>query len=438
MKPQYLITKLEEVSGRNEKKDLIRNHLNCGFTEFFEGAKLALDSAVTFGVKKVPSATQDTGDLSWGDFLQLVNKLANREITGNAAQSAINHAINQSNTDQWNNWYRRILIKDLRCGVDLKTINAVLKEENNSELLIPVFGLQLAEDSAKFENKMRGQKLIQTKLDGVRVFTLLKPNGAVTILSRSGKELVNFTNIESQLSKVAYTLDEPMVLDGEVMSKSFQDLMKQVNRKSNVKTDDAVLNLFDMLPYSEFVNGKSKLSQLDRLVQLDSWFSLVDSELPNVNVIGWEKVDLDTEHGKNRLKEINKNAIEAKYEGIMIKDPDAIYEVKRSTSWLKMKPFIEVTLEVVDVVEGEGEFVGMLGALVCRGFDMDKQIQSNCGSGFSVKERIEIWEKRHNVKGMFVEIKADCITQREDVSDVWSLRFPRFKTFRGFDKGEKI
>ena len=31
----------------------------------------------------------------------------------------------------------------------------------------------------------------------------------------------------------------------------------------------------------------------------------------------------------------------------MIKDPDSFYECKRSTTWLKLKPVIEVSLEVI-------------------------------------------------------------------------------------------
>jgi len=38
--------------------------------------------------------------------------------------------------------------------------------------------------------------------------------------------------------------------------------------------------------------------------------------------------------------------------------------------------------------------------------------------------------------GMIAEVRADAITQNQDGS--YSLRFPRFKTFRGFAEGEKI
>jgi DNA ligase-1 len=35
-----------------------------------------------------------------------------------------------------------------------------------------------------------------------------------------------------------------------------------------------------------------------------------------------------------------------------------------------------------------------------------------------------------------VEVRADAVTQNQDGS--YSLRFPRFKSFRGFTTGEKL
>jgi DNA ligase-1 len=120
----------------------------------------------------------------------------------------------------------------------------------------------------------------------------------------------------------------------------------------------------------------------------------------------------------------------------MIKDPYAVYECKRTTSWLKQKPFIEVSLEVVDIEEGTGKNVGRLGALVCEGEDDGRVIRVNVGSGFSDALRDAIYSAKTSVVGHKVEVRADAVTQNQDGS--FSLRFPRFKTFRGFEIGEKL
>jgi len=160
--------------------------------------------------------------------------------------------------------------------------------------------------------------------------------------------------------------------------------------------------------------------------------------MPNVTVVGQEQVDLDSAQGQARFKEINQEAIDGGYEGIMIKDPLAVYECKRSTSWLKLKPYIEVSLTVIAVEEGTGRNQGKLGALICEGEDDGKRIKVNVGSGFSDSNRDDYWVARQQVVGQIVEVRADAATKSQDSEEVWSLRFPRFLQFRGFVPGEKL
>ena len=158
--------------------------------------------------------------------------------------------------------------------------------------------------------------------------------------------------------------------------------------------------------------------------------------MPNVSILGQELVDLDTNQGRIRFKEINATAIAGGYEGIMIKDLNAVYECKRNVAWLKQKPFIEVSLTVVGTEEGTGKNVGRLGALIVEGIDDGKLIRTNVGSGLTDVERNNFWLARNGINGKIVEVRADAVTQNQDGS--YSLRFPRFKCFRGFEAGEKI
>jgi DNA ligase-1 len=283
-----------------------------------------------------------------------------------------------------------------------------------------------------------GKKLIEVKLDGVRVITIVRCDGRVDMFSRNGKELVNFPQIAEQISNVVKSDPPPydLVLDGEVMSSSFQDLMKQVHRKSDVQSEDAILNLFDVIPLEDFEKGVWDRKQSDRSDMVYYWHKKHKDALPNVAVVGHELVDLNTDEGQKRFKEINAQAIVGGYEGIMIKDPEAGYECKRSVAWLKLKPFIEVSLEVTGVEEGTGKNVGKLGALICEGTDDGKAIRVNVGSGFTDANRDEYWSDRTGLLGNIVEVRADAITQNQD--GTYSLRFPRFKGFRGFQAGEKI
>jgi DNA ligase-1 len=301
-----------------------------------------------------------------------------------------------------------------------------------------VFSCQLAHDSANHESKVQGERLIEVKLDGVRVITIVYPNGHVDQYSRNGKELVNFPHIKEQLAKTAGAFAEPVILDGEIMSASFQDLMKMVHRKSDVDANDAVLNLFDIITLKEFQAGVGVHRQIDRSVTLAAWYNQLADSLPNVTIVGQERVDLRTPAGQARFRQINQEAIDGGYEGIMIKDLEAVYECKRSVAWLKLKPYIEVSLTVIAVEEGTGRNLGKLGALICEGEDDGKRIKVNVGSGFTDVHRDTYWASRSELVGQIVEVRADAATKSQDSEATWSLRFPRFLRFRGFDAGEKL
>ena len=437
-KPWQVISDLEKHSSRINKEQIVEAQARAGNDEFFEGARFALDCMVTFGVKQVPEKTDADGPgLDWDSFTLIMTGFVNRAFTGNLAKETLANMMKQATKAQWNGWYRRILIKDLRCGVSEKTINKVVEKEW-PDYTVPVFSCQLAHDSANHEGKVSGKKLIEVKLDGVRVLTIVHPDGRVDQFSRNGKELVNFPHIKEQFAQVAREggISQPTVFDGEVMSSSFQDLMKHVHRKSDAKTDDATLNLFDIIPLEDFEKGVCKTPQSKRSMLLEVWYSMWDNIIPNITVVGQSLVDLDTEAGQKQYRAINARAIAGGYEGIMIKDPDAIYQCKRSVAWLKLKPFIEVSLEVVAVEEGTGRNVGKLGAIVCEGIDDGKNIRVNVGSGFADSDRDDFWNSRDEVIGQVVEVRADAITQNQD--GTYSLRFPRFLRFRGFVAHEKI
>jgi DNA ligase-1 len=434
--PWQVIKDLELHNLRTNKEQIIDAQVQASNAEFFAGCRLALDAMITFGVKQVNIKTGNGIGLSWNGFNAVAMALANRQLTGHAAQVAIADIRNRATEEQWNLWYRRILIKDLRCGVSEKTINKVAEKANAKDYVIPVFTCQLAHDSANHESKVTGEKLIEVKLDGVRVVAIVYPTGTVSLFSRNGKSLDNFPLVERQLAKHAKFFAEPVVLDGEIMSASFQDLMKQVHRKSDAQADDAVLNLFDIITLREFQAGIGEHRQIDRSVSLAAWYNQCADHMPNVTIVGQELVDLSMPSGQSRFKQINSDAVAGGYEGIMIKDPNAVYECKRSVAWLKLKPFIEVSLEVTDVEEGTGRNEGRLGALVCSGEDDGRRIVVNCGSGFTDDHRREYWGHRDQLVGQVVEVRADAVTQNQD--GTYSLRFPRFLRFRGFEVGEKL
>jgi DNA ligase-1 len=441
-----IIKELEADNSRLVKEAILKREADAGNTTLFDGIRIALNPFVTFGVRKVPiHGGPDGQGLPIDAFNELTNLLYNRLLTGNDARDAIELAMSAATQDEWNYWYRRILTKDLRCGVSEKTVNKVLK--GTSIPPVPIFECALANDGAKQEKKIKGIKILEPKLDGVRCLTIIdQETRTVTQYTRNGKLLENFSHITNALAHFIDDFGRSYVIDSEVVSKSFQDLMKQVHRKDDVQATDAKLAAFDIIPLSEFRAGKGTMGQKRRSKLLKSFehvfakastFSGITGNCI-VEVVPQKEVDLDSLVGQLEFKQFNIDAIDAGYEGIMVKDPGAIYECKRTDSWLKIKPVITVDLTIVAVEEGTGKNLGKLGALVCEGTDQGKFIKVNVGSGLTDDQRDEIWTNQSSILGQVVEIKADCITQNQDAENTYSLRFPRFERFRGFIAGDKI
>jgi len=427
-KPWKIIQELESDNSRLKKESIIRRESDAENIRFFNGVGAALDGFRTFGVQKVPVAETDGRGITQTEFDDILKQLEERTLTGNDMRDTIERLCLMSTKEEWNDWYRRILIKDLRCGVTHKTIN------KHSTMKVPVFDCMLADDSKKHEKKMTGEVYVEPKLDGVRVITICDVDkDEVKMFSRNGKELNNFPKILEQFDDMLDQMSESMVFDGEVMSDDFQTLMREIHRKGGAKTDDAILNVFDCLPLEEFKEGASPNNIKTRKILLDQF-----NFGPNISKVEFVKMDLDDDDGQKQFADYNKLCIDKGFEGIMVKPIKGIYECKRSSLWLKVKPFIEVSLTVVATEEGTGRNVGKLGALIVEGKDDGKFIKTNVGSGLSDADREEFWTAKDKLIGQVVEVRADAITQNQNTTDEWSLRFPRFLRFRGFDRGEKL
>jgi DNA ligase-1 len=427
-KPWKIIQELEADNSRLKKESIIRRESDAENIRFFNGVGAALDGFRTFGVQKVPTSKKDGTGITQTEFDDVLRQLESRTLTGNEMRDTIQDLCDRSNMEEWNDWYRRILIKDLRCGVTHKTVN------KHSTMKVPVFECMLADDSKKHEKKMTGEVYVEPKLDGVRVITICDVDkDEVKMFSRNGKELLNFPRILEQFDSMLDQMSESMVFDGEVMSDDFQTLMREIHRKGGAKTDDAVLNLFDCMPLEYFKEGSYPYALNTRKELLQSF-----QYGPNISIVEFVAMDLDDDDGQKQFADYNRLCIDKGFEGIMVKPITGIYECKRSALWLKVKPFIEVSLKVVDTEEGTGRNVGKLGALIVEGKDMDKFIKTNVGSGLTDTDRETFWKAKDKLIGQIVEVRADAITQNQDTKDEWSLRFPRFLRFRGFEPGEKL
>jgi DNA ligase-1 len=438
------IRDLESSDSRLHKESVIEKALiaaKLGSADaqcFLFNCYQAYNPFYVFGVRQVPETQGLEGRANpWTRFWAMLEDLRTRGITGGRARDAIKEMSEQFDSEEWNGLARRVIIKDLRCGISEKTLNKVL---GKTDWKIPVFTCQLAQDSSDQQQKLKGIKRLEVKLDGVRVIAVVQ-GATCTLYSRNGKIFENFPQIAEAVedARKAFQYGRGtggnFVLDGEIVGESFQKLMKQAHRKSDAKTDGMVYHVFDILPLDALEEGHWNVKQQARL----EWLESAKSTLPEdgcVQIMPGMNVDLDTAEGHDVMRRFAEASVEQGYEGIMIKELGAPYICKRSDSWMKWKPTITVDLTIVGFEEGTGRNAGRLGAIIYEGVDNDRNIRVNVGTGYSDSDRDEFWAARDRLLGVIGEVEADAVTQNQD--GTYSLRFPRHKRFRGFEPGEKL
>jgi DNA ligase-1 len=456
--PVEIIHQLEATASKKEKEQIVRNAWDAGCVEFFEGAQLCYDKLISFGTATLPMAgvNHDTLDVPWGTFLGLTQGLRTRQIAGTSTDGkrVLQEFANACPPLRWNYWYRRILLKDLSCGITEGTINRVLKTCGAAAkpYMVPVFGVQRAESGDGTNKKLlKGKMFIDLKCDGARLATFLeRENPEVLQYTRSGKPNTNFNKITQALAQIRPFLTGDIVLDGEIMSDSFNNLMTMVNRKSFVDTSDAFLAVFDVVGLKEFKAGYDPTPQNVRHENLMKLQLLFDEYCDGkVIVLEKKEVDFDTPEGWAILEEMKAMAAEVvdeetgrtRFEGVMAKKLDGVYEGKKCKHWLKIKPWIEVDLTVVGYTKGDvnGKRAGKIGGFLCEGLDEDTGwfITTECGGGLTDEMIDDLTAHPENGLGQIITIRAKEITTNRDGSH--SLREPRFIKFRSIDgtPGEK-
>ena len=444
------IHKLNESNSKLHKQDVLTQALEAATLgsdnadTFLKLAGMCYNPYVTFGVRKISDNQESDREYAnpYPEFIELLEQLKERKLTGNDAIDAVAKMSLQFSSDEWNNFCAPVIRRDLRAGFSVATINKVCKK---TDYEVPVFKCQLATNS-EGRPEMSGTKRLEPKLDGVRVLMVVSfepgmydhPEPVATCYSRNGKIFENFTHIEDQVTNNVQSIiallgseigncTKGFVFDGEVVGASFNELMKQARRKTDAKADDTVFHVFDVMPLADFQRGHCNAQFRKRITAMNNLRPLLEN-LSSVETMSHIIVDLDTDEGKQQIKTYSNDMVNAGFEGIMIKDLEAPYECKRNLFWMKWKPTITVDLQVIDIEEGTGRNKSRLGALVCQGTDDGKLINVNVGSGFSDDQRAEFYSNQFDVIGETVEVLCDAVSQNQDGS--YSLRFPRFVRFR--------
>lgn len=421
-----VLEELESVGGRLAKEDILDSHVSNDLLKRFFVA--ALDPYVDYGVRKFkkPEAAVNgiADDTVVTSFLELLEKFAVRELTGNAAKDEISGRFFHMTKVQ-QKWCERLLLKNLRCGVQDSTINKTWPN------LIVGFEVALAKTLSTSHDKTLGIQIldevnypvrIEPKLDGLRCIAI-KSNGEVTMFTRNGTPLDTLPTVKAALENSPF---DNIVLDGEAMGADWNESASVLMSKKTKKDDkNIVYNVFDCVLLQDWRTQTCDEPYEKRLMRL---LNTVIVGVPNAPI---KLVPGKTVENEEQLMKFYSETMGHGFEGIMLKDLKAPYRFKRSDAILKMKPV--VTYEGV-VVGNYGGRVGTKREGMFGGFEivLPNGIVTRLGGGFNDALRAEIdlaGPDTFNKRIVEIEGQPDPMT-KDGLTVDGKVRFPVFMRFR--------
>lgn len=423
--------KIQNTSGSNDKKTILKDNLNDVIKLIFED---------TYGPQKyyikkfVPNG--DVGhlfiDLDYGVFHCMLLDLASRRVTGDAAYKKLQEtvALYESYSQEI---LCRIIDRNLKIGISWDNYLSVIgQKESKFEV-----ALAMNLDKVKGINPIDGTYYISRKLDGCRCICYVSKvfsDTWVEFKSRQNKTITTLDNLVEPIKEFTKNFGPgEYVLDGEVCimdengNEDFQGLMKEVTRKDHT-IEKPRYNVFDVLTRSEFDGETESPNFTDRLNMMR------DLLTPNKNVVLLEQELVTSQEVLDRW---TNKAQELGWEGCMLRK-DAPYKRGRSKDLIKIKKFQDAEYIVEGIVEGTATYneggakeYPVVSALIIT----HKGNQVKVGSGLSKEQRIGWLQNPDEIIGKTVTIQYFEETQDSKTNE-YSLRFPVLKHV--YDDGRNV
>jgi DNA ligase-1 len=420
-----ILLQIERATGNGSQKikqDLIKNNYS---KELEYLLKVALDPFLTTKLHKLPALEESPYQLD-GDiferFKDLTSKLFNAPAANDKLREEAFEIVNcYPLTFEERKILGKVLTKRLNIGIGAKLINKSFGKE-----VIPDPSLMLALDDED-EIKKWGSIICEEKYDGVRVIAFVSGN-EVKFYTRAFNEIPN--NYLEKISEECLTLIKNSGLQGEWF---FDGELTDLNRKSvsgkvtqmlkgkpmNSIGDDLIYNVFDLEDADTLKSGKGIIPFDVRRSTLEGVFNtyktssliLADSFLTK------EKEDIYTYYNK---------IVANGGEGVILKNPEHVYECKRSKNWIKLKEVNDCDLVVTGWYPGEGKREGYIGGFYCE--DKSGTIKVKVGAGFTDKDLENLSKDPDSLAGSICAIQYNVIIS--DKNDNWSLFLPRFIEIR--------
>ena len=422
---------IQNTAGTNVKKEILKKNMSPIWRQIFED---------TYGPQKyyikkfVPNGEYGHLfiDIDYDTFHDTLMKLANREVTGDAAERLLQNTVALFEYESQEILYK-IIDRNLKIGISLDNFLDVIGEKESKFEVALAMNL----DKVKGINPIDGTYFISRKLDGCRCICFVTKTTSDTYVefkSRQNKTIATLDNLVEPIKEFTknfgpgeYVLDGEVCLMDDFGNEDFQGLMKEVTRK-DYTIEKPRYNVFDLLTRSEFDGETESPNFTDRLNMMH------DLLTPNKNVVLLEQERVTSQKVIDCWTSI---AQDCGWEGCMLRK-DAPYKRGRSKDLIKIKKFQDAEYIVEDIVEGTATYneggakeYPVVSALVIT----HKGNQVKVGSGLSKEQRIGWLQNPDEIIGKTVTIQYFEETQDSKTNE-YSLRFPVLKHV--YDDGRNV
>jgi DNA ligase-1 len=428
-----LFANIEKTAGVTDKSVLMQQALQDAniapiITQIYQDT---YDSQRKYGVHKfqiLPIYGNKTLENDYCYFHDLLNKLANRELTGNAAIEAVEVAIAQFvNEDK--QILASILNKKLTIGLSKTTFEKLTGTSTQAADFAVTLACLL--EKVKDVNPIDGTWYASRKCDGIRtVAKITKNNGSTTVefISRQGKPITTLDNVKPALQWLVRDLDDGVYYaDGEGCivdangDEDFQSILKEIRRKDWTIANPCY-QLFDFVTEDEFL-GKTKSKNFDaryaKMLQM-----IEGNTFPTIKVLKQEVLNSQADFDR-----WEKYVSVGNWEGFMLRKNEE-FKTGRIKTLLKVKKFLDAEyivkdLEIAEMTTAEPglgnvKYTGVKSLIIEH-----KGSKVNVGSGLTKEQRKEWYADPSKIIGKTVTIKY--FEETQDQSGSYSLRFPVLK-----------
>jgi ATP-dependent DNA ligase len=262
---------------------------------------------------------------------------------------------------------------------------------------------------------------MEPKLDGIRCVAYKDSDGRVTLTSRGSKDLTEklphivqwledciekpWTFLDGELG---YRIGDPdlHILDFNATMRVLGSGVEVALDKQRTPIEPIRFHVFDTM---------SIFPDWERREHLEAIMADSEEYDPVVLVPRMDAFD----------EEYYTEYVQVGGEGVMLKNPDALYDPggRHANNWYKVKKFDTIDVFIVGYKEGEGKYKGMLGALNVQIPGKDMSVGCFWVAGMDDDWRKEFYDNFPKYHNKMIEVKHFGLT-------AGTPRFPQFLRMR--------